>query len=74
MMTTEFKEELRPNILSFRGMVNNIPEKYLFRVYKNQIIENKVICSNRIVEAKVLFKIANREAKKSLVYTNISKP
>ena len=50
-------------------MVNNIPDKYLFRQYKTLIIKNKENDVNRLISAQVLYNISEKEAKKKLVFT-----
>ena len=58
-MTESLEEELEPNLKCFEAMVTGIPEKYMVRNHKVQIIKNKENDANRIISARVLYKISN---------------
>ena len=59
---------------TFKGMINDIPDKYLFKALKRNIIKNKECNANRIINAQVKYRDQNNENRKHLVYTDKIKP
>ena len=73
-MTKQLETEITPQLNIFKGMIKDIPDKYLFKALKKNIIKNKECNANRIINATVKYRDQNNENKKHLVYTDKIKP
>jgi len=50
-LTQQLEADIMPNVNVFKGLINEIPEKYLLSHLKKNIIKNKENDANRIINA-----------------------